>query len=364
MEKTYFFTGFPGFLARNLVTQLLNDQNVKDLYVLVLPKMADQAEKEIEQLVFTGNINRDQIHILYGDITKHNLGLDDENHMLLSENVTHLFHLAAIYDLAVPKDIAYNVNVTGTKNVNNWVLQLRKLQRYVYFSTAYVSGTREGVILETELEKGQSFKNYYEYTKYEAEVLVEQIKDEAPVTIIRPGVVCGHSKTGETIKFDGPYFMLNIFDSLKRLPVIPYIGRSDGMGNFVPVDYIFKATIYLAHLESGSGKTYHLADPNPYKMRDVYRMLMKEYLGKDPKWAIPLPVAKLGLSLRLMRRWLGVEKESLDYSIINVNHDCQQAQEDLKGSGIQCPDFKDVVPAMVQYYQQYKDHPDYQVPIN
>ncbi|WP_231563823.1 SDR family oxidoreductase, partial [Anoxybacillus sp. KU2-6(11)] len=81
---------------------------------------------------------------------------------MLAQSVTHVFHLAAIYDLAVPEDIARMVNVEGTKQVNEWVSFLPHLQRYVYFSTAYVSGTRQGVIFEHELDKGQSFKNHYE----------------------------------------------------------------------------------------------------------------------------------------------------------------------------------------------------------
>ncbi|WP_330219520.1 SDR family oxidoreductase [Peribacillus muralis] len=53
---------------------------------------------------------------------------------------------------------------------------------------------------------------------YEAEVLVEELKKEIPITIIRPGIVKGHSQTGQTIKFDGPYFILNFLDRLSFLP--------------------------------------------------------------------------------------------------------------------------------------------------
>ena len=51
---------------------------------------------------------------------------------------------------------------------------MKRLDRFVHFSSAYVSGDRTGVILEEELEEGQSFRNVYEGSKYKAEVLVRR----------------------------------------------------------------------------------------------------------------------------------------------------------------------------------------------
>lgn len=143
------------------------------------------------------------------------------------------------------RDIAWKVNVHGTAMVNDFVRILPNLKRYMYFSTAYVAGSREGVLRENELIRPRAFKNYYEETKFEAEHRVEDLKLEIPITIIRPGIVRGHSETGETIKFDGPYFFLNMVDKLKCLPFIPYIGDSNSSINVVPVDYILKASIFI-----------------------------------------------------------------------------------------------------------------------
>ena len=66
------------------------------------------------------------------------------------------------------------------------------------------------------------------------------------VTIIRPGIVRGHSETGKTIKFDGPYFFMNMIDRLKWMPIIPYVGKTKACINVVPIDYIINATVFLA----------------------------------------------------------------------------------------------------------------------
>src|SRR5690606_24536182 len=77
--------------------------------------------------------------------------------------------------------------------------------RHHYVSTCYVAGTREGMIFENELDRGQGFKNHYESTKYAAEVLVERSKGELDTRILRPAIVIGDSKTGATPTSDRPY---------------------------------------------------------------------------------------------------------------------------------------------------------------
>ncbi len=355
MKHTYFITGYPGFLASNLIRQLYEDHNarIEHMYLLVLPALKEKAEQELHLLrmqhqlppIFT---------IVPGDITKPNLSLDELTYERLKKSVTHVFHLAAIYDLAVPEDIAYQVNVIGTKNVNDWVQSLKRLIRYIYFSTAYVSGTREGKIYEHELDEGQSFRNHYEQTKFEAELLVDQIKTSVPTTIIRPGIVIGHSQTGETIKFDGLYFFLNLFERLSFLPAIPALSGGEAEGNFVPSDYVIRATSYLSIDSIGEGKTYHLTDPNPYKMRELYEILLYAYLGKTPKGKMPLPLIKASLKINPLRRSLRVETEALDYFSIRSSYDAAQATKDLEGSGIACPDFKETVEPIVSYYKKYK----------
>lgn len=359
--NTYFFTGFPGFITKELIKQLIRDHaDIDHLYLLTIPSLVKKAEEELEHLVCTEEINQSMLTIVEGDITKKDLGLPQPVSDKLQTEITHVFHLAAIYDLAVPKDIAYQVNVVGTKKVNEWVQSVQNMKRYVYFSTAYVSGTREGMIYETELDKNQSFKNHYEQTKYEAEVLVQTMSQQVPTTIIRPGIVTGHSQSGETSKFDGPYFILNLFDRIRYSPLIPFIGVEHVEGSFVPVDYVVQATVYLSHSEKGIGHTYHLTHPNPYSLLDVYELFLQSLLGKKPRGILPLTVAKAFLSISFIRKWLRIEKEALDYLQYDVHYDCSQTERDLAGSGITCPDIRVFAESMIHYYQEYKhDHHKY-----
>jgi nucleoside-diphosphate-sugar epimerase len=364
MKNGYFFTGFPGFICNQLIREVLKKNESNGIvYVLVLQSMMDKARKERHAIITELGLRDDAFILIEGDITKPSLLITEETQEILTTKVTHVFHLAAIYDLAVPRDIAFKINVNGTDNVNTWVKRLTQLKRYVYFSTAYVVGTREGTLYETELIRPASFKNHYEETKYEAEVLVEKLKEHVPVTIIRPGIVKGHSKTGETIKFDGPYFMMNFLERLKYLPLLPRLGKGEAYVNLVPIDYVIQAAAYLGFLENAVGKTYHLTDPRPYSASDIYTFMMEELLNKKPIGTLPLTLCKWFLSIKPMRRYLGVEKEALDYFTWMGHFDCTQAVEDLKGSGIICPDFKEGVKVMTSFYLKQKDNPNYQIPI-
>ena len=193
----------------------------------------------------------------------------------------YIWHLAAIYDLAVPREIAQKVNVTGTKHVKEFAKNCTSLKRFVYFSTAYVAGMRTGILKEDELIRPSSFHNYYEETKFDAEVLIEQMKGSIPVTIIRPGIVKGDSTTGATLKFDGPYFIMNMLYRLRYLPFLPSIKGSNSVVNLVPVDYVIKAVLYLGHDPIGENKTYHITDPNPHKVSEIYSEMMKQLMGKN-----------------------------------------------------------------------------------
>lgn len=356
-----FFTGFPGFISSQLIREIFRKDQAQEVIVIVLAGELIKANFEKDSII--AEFPNCSIRIVEGDITLPNLGLENQTVQEIVSQIEVLWHLAAIYDLAVPRDIAWKVNVHGTTMVNDFVRSLPNLRRYMYFSTAYVAGTREGVLKENELIRPPAFKNYYEETKYEAEHRVEDLKSEIPLTIIRPGIVRGHSETGETIKFDGPYFFLNMVDKLKWLPFIPYIGQSTSTINVVPVDYIINASTYLVDEKSAEGKTLHLTDPNPHPIQEVYRSMVKLLTNQNPKGQLPLILAKVSLQVPLIRKKLGVELETLDYLTWNAHFDTTEAAAILTKGGITCPDFIETMPIMIDFYLAHKEDKNYQIQI-
>src|SRR5437764_12582066 len=116
--------------------------------------MADRAREAASRL------DGQRVEIMEGDIADRRLGLSDEQLGHLREEVTIAYHLAAIYDLAVPFEIAQRVNVDGTGNVLELCASCERLHLLNYVSTAYVAGDRIGGVYEHELVPGQGLHNH------------------------------------------------------------------------------------------------------------------------------------------------------------------------------------------------------------
>ena len=201
-------TGFPGFLGSALLPRLLARRPGTEAVCLVQPQHAVLAGSRVKELEITDPHTAGRIRLVDGDITVAGLGLTPSRARAL-DDVHEVWHLAAVYDLAVAPEIARRVNVGGTaQRARASAATLPHLRRLQYVSTCYVSGRYEGEFPEDALEEGQAFRNHYEETKYEAELLVRKaMADGVPPTIYRPGIVVGDSETGDTQKYDGPYFL-------------------------------------------------------------------------------------------------------------------------------------------------------------
>ena len=202
----------------------------------------------------------------------------------------------------MPLEIAQRVNVDGTGNVVELCAAAENLERHVYISTAYVAGRRTGTVYEHELVLGQDFKNHYESTKFQAEVWVRESMSQVPTTILRPAIVVGDSKTGETQKFDGPYFILRVIAEAARLSQPPLnFGRSDAPFNAVPVDYVVEAIAAAASDPAASGETLHLVDTDPLSARELTEALSMAYSGRAPRGRLAPSMVSNSMRLPAMR---------------------------------------------------------------
>jgi thioester reductase-like protein len=348
-------TGFPGFIGRRLVERLLEDDPELRVAALVEEQRLAAAREA------AAGLDDQRVELLAGDIAQRRLGLGDEDHERLRAEVAQVFHLAAIYNLAVPIEVAQRVNVDGTGNVLELCLGAERLERLVYASTAYVAGLRTGVAYEHELAMGQGFKNHYESTKFQAEVWVRQLLDRVPTTILRPAIVVGDSRSGETEKFDGPYYLLRVISRAARAGrAMVQFGVSDVPFNVVPVDYVVAAFAVAARDEAMLGQTLHLVDSEPLATRELVTLLAQEYAGRPPRGRIPARLAAASLRIGTVREMMGgAPPESIAYLNHRVTFDTRRASELLGPHDLRPPHFRDYVGPIVRFFREHEDDPAY-----
>ena len=351
-------TGFPGFLGSALLPKVLARREGVQAVCLVQPQHLELARERMAQIESANPHVVDRIVLIEGDITVPGLGVDVTNRPLLAD-VTEVWHLAAVYDLSVPEAIARRVNVEGTGHIIEFCQSRAQFDRLQYVSTCYVSGDYNGEFPEDDLDLGQGFLNHYESTKFEAEVLVRRaIKAGLPATIYRPGIVVGDSITGETQKYDGPYFYATYIQRIPKVALIPGVGDFDVVrAGLVPRDYVIAAMDVLSVMDRSLGRTYALTDPNPPTTGEVVDILAT-YLGRRPV-KIPLP---LGLTRAVvghvpgMEKLLGLPAEALDYLAAHTTYATTNAVTDLQGTGVSCPAFSSYAERLLDYWAAHPEH--------
>jgi len=276
-------TGCTGLLGQYLLHDLLRAG--RRVAVLVRPSRKTSAVERVEAILqrwesrFGSKLPRPIL--LEGDITREGFGLSNEQLSWVSGNCNSLIHNAAVLTFhETPEGEPFNTNVGGTRNVLA-TCRTTGIGDLHYISTAYVCGLREGTVQENELEGSQSFRNDYEKSKYEAELLVRSASDLDCVTVYRPTVIAGDSQTGYTCTYHGLYMYLRLIsvlnenvtpgpDGTRHTPV--KLGMTgDEKRNIIPVDWASQAISRLIGLPEAHGGTYHIAPENPMTSGDVVR---------------------------------------------------------------------------------------------
>jgi thioester reductase-like protein len=356
----YFVTGATGFVGRHLVEELLRRDGT--IYVLV----REGSRGRLDELVERWGAS-DRIVPVVGDLSKDGLGIDG-----FDEKVDHLFHLAAIYDMAASQQTMMRSNVDGTRHVVEFA-NSHQVGRFHHTSSIAVAGDWKGPWLETMFFEGQEHPHAYHRSKFESEKLVREQLD-APLRVYRPGIVVGHSRTGEIDKIDGPYYVFKLIQRLRyALPQwFPLVGPEGNPLNLVPVDFVAKAMDHIAHLPDDDvhGNTFHLTDPEPFNRGQVLNCFMKAAHAPvltarlDPKMRglIPKPAREVIRNVPAIRRVrrtvlhdLGIPESALSAGDFRATFDSRETQACLEGTGIAVPPLDTYAYRLWDYWERNLD---------
>ena len=182
-------------------------------------------------------------------------------------------------------------NVEGTRHMVEFAEAVEAGRVHMVSSIA-AAGLYKGTWREDMFEEAENLDNHpYFRTKHDSEAVV-RTECTRPWRVYRPGIVVGHSETGEMDKIDGPYYFFKLIRRLRNaVPQwMPMLGVEGREINLVPVDFVARAMDHIAHLDGLDGQAFHLTDPSPRTAGEVIDIFARAAHAPQSSARVP-PVA-------------------------------------------------------------------------
>lgn len=284
----FLLTGGTGFLGSHVAVELL--KRGYRVTLLARPAGGLTAEGRVRRLLDWFGLpdaERRGLRVVEGDITRPELGMEPAVFLQLARDTHEIIHCASNTSFSERKRSEVEaVNADGLSHI----LALARAGEASFFhhvSTAFVAGQAAGPCPEAPAA-ARAFHNVYEETKWRGEALATETCGRAGIglSIYRPSIVYGDSRTGRSLLFNAVYFPVRAAIFLKETfekdirerggrraaemgvriepdgtTRIPLRVESAGRGgiNLIPVDFFTAAFLALLE-EAPAGGIFHIVN--------------------------------------------------------------------------------------------------------
>jgi len=341
-------TGFPG---RQPAVHLVRELAIDDERSVCCLVTAGRQERALELLDSLPASARKRVSLWVGDPRSMDLGLSGEEFAVLAEGVEVIHHCASVTDPSGTKEEA-DGNMRAAAEILELAEAAPRLKRLVCWSSATVSGNREGFVNETDLDDRMGFRNPIEESLYRVERMLGESAEELPIVVMRPALMVGDSTTGEVEDLNGLYLLIRFLLSAPEDYRIPTPNRTGVRVSAVPVDYAVRAGLRIAADEASIGLTFHIVDPKPVTVQHALQLFTEATGRPAPREHDPLNLATTLMRAPGLQRFRNTTRAFLDQLKTDVIYDDRNTREFLAGTGIQCPALESYVEVMVARAQQ------------
>ena len=220
-----FLTGATGFVGKVVLAELFRRQeelNLQEVFLLIRTgrkgqNPSDRFFKEIASSACFSKLDpswRDRVRVVAGDLSADLCGIGEADLSILHQEVTHIINCAASVEFDLPVADAAAANITSALNVLSLAKRCSGLTSMVSVSTAYVTphasdeASVPEVLVDLPWDPEEIYKsilagddqaqdwmretghpNTYTFTKCIAEHLLEQNREDVPLSIVRPSII-------------------------------------------------------------------------------------------------------------------------------------------------------------------------------
>ena len=279
-----FLTGANGFIGIHVLNELLTTTN-NEIYCLVRGANIDFSKQRLYS-AFSFYFNKDlendypgRVHVINGDVSIKNLGIDKAELKILEKNVCTVIHSAAIVKHYGNFDEFKQINILGTKNIVDFAF--KNNLKFINISSISVSGNyllkqdRKNVdFSENTLYIGQHYtENVYVNSKFESENIVyDYMKKGLRGKVLRIGILSGRTSDGV---FQKNIYANAFYGRIKSFVKLDAISKDilDQKIEFTPIDECAKAIVLLAKTSEYDNKIFHLYNHNLIPLKNVVKVL-------------------------------------------------------------------------------------------
>ncbi|MFA6543950.1 MAG: SDR family oxidoreductase [Limisphaerales bacterium] len=307
--KTAIVTGANGFIGSHIVYRLLAEGSL--VHALGRGTATSQwRDRVIAALREVGDITNcpGELHCHEIDFNDRKMGLEFVSKSNHSPAETILFHVAGDTRFKTP-DVALQRQVNVQAAVNVVSALSKKIATAIHVSTAFVAGTRTGLIREDDLDCGQEFRNSYEKSKFDAEILLTELcrKHELPLVIVRPSVITNDRESGRASTFTHLNALVEVISRIQEhyqisdgqvvSSRIRLMADPEARPNLAPVDSIIPPLLRIAKDPAAAGKTFHLCHPKPHSNVQLIGLICEAFkvkgkLALEFLQHIPKPISR------------------------------------------------------------------------
>jgi nucleoside-diphosphate-sugar epimerase len=311
--STVFLTGGTGVVG-NAIARAILEKSTARLILLLRGRSDAEVQERLQTLLLFWKLPAadvtGRVEVARGDTSLPLFGLDPKRFERIVGVCTRLIHCAALVRMNLPLVEARASAVNAAQNVVEFArasAHTGSIQKVEFLSTVGVGGTRPGILPERWINESRNYHNTYEQAKAEAEVVVAAgVAEGLPITVHRPSMVVGDSRTGEVIRFQIFYHLVEFLSGRRTFGFFPTFGAT--RLDIVPVDYVADAVVWSSGRKDTGGLVLHLcsgAEESP-KLDELQSRVRASFVaaGLDVPQRISLPPKILRAAIPVIRTLL------------------------------------------------------------